>query len=591
MHIRPSVAFVSGEFSSTRWSQVVSLPSCYAVVEIEDSEGQARNIGIGVISQITEALQIPPHTIPEIEKLVDEVMSEQIISLLVLVSHGKTVFVVQRGKGKVYVKRGVQLATLLKDKGGISGEVKIGDTILMVSGGLTKYLTDEQLSKSFDHLPAREVAEKITLLIHESSREIFGSAMVYQVMAFDEDVVPTEEKESPPQSRQIPEIAIKVRQFIQKWKRSLSHPRLTLLIVIICLVVLFVGSVILGIKKQLSNTEIRKADVTIALARQKYEEGSALGQLNPLKSREELSQAKSLLEPIVKTLPVRTKESIAAKALYKDVTDALTLASQIYRVTPSLFYDVSLSKKGAKASSISLYDTYLAILDAIGKTLYVLSIDTKNNEIVAGGQALETVKLVGIHGNLTYIMTDLGIFETKIGTKLAATPKIKKDDAWGTLSALTAFAGNIYLADTMHNRIWKYIATDDGFSERYEYLNPDTLPDLSRMTNMMIDGSVWFGTRNGKILKFTQGKQDTFITKGIEPELGNTLYVYTDDESARFYVLDVDNKRVVVLDKEGVYVAQYKWNEVLNVSQFVVSEKQKKILLVVDGLIYSIDLK
>jgi DNA-binding beta-propeller fold protein YncE len=108
---------------------------------------------------------------------------------------------------------------------------------------------------------------------------------------------------------------------------------------------------------------------------------------------------------------------------------------------------------------------------------------------------------------------------------------------------------------------------------------------------MAIDGSVWLGTSNGKILRFTQGKENTFVSKGVDPTFGTKLAVYTSDNAKNVYVLDSQNNRVVVLDKEGMYLSQYRWKDAVTPSNLVVSEEEKKILLLSGGKIYSIDLK
>ena len=135
------------------------------------------------------------------------------------------------------------------------------------------------------------------------------------------------------------------------------------------------------------------------------------------------------------------------------------------------------------------------------------------------------------------------------------------------------------------------MATEKAFSDLREYLNADTLPDLSTATNMTIDGTVWVGTKTGKVFRFVQGREETFLPKGVEPALGTDLVVYATDETENLYALDRSNNRVVVLDKDGTYLAQYRFTTAARVSTLVVSESEKKILLLSEGKIYSIDLK
>jgi len=77
----------------------------------------------------------------------------------------------------------------------------------------------------------------------------------------------------------------------------------------------------------------------------------------------------------------------------------------------------------------------------------------------------------------------------------------------------------------------------------------------------------------------------------VEPALGNALAVFTSDTVKSVYILDKENKRVVVIDKDGLYLSQYVWESELKPSQIVVSEKLKKILLLAEGKIYSLELR
>jgi len=263
-----------------------------------------------------------------------------------------------------------------------------------------------------------------------------------------------------------------------------------------------------------------------------------------------------------------------------------------------LFFDVSLLKKSGVASRIALRGETLGILDAATSTVYTVAVPSKSGEIVAGGASLGRASDVSLHGDNLYVLTDTGIQLVSSADRKVTPDVIKKSTEWGSVASLVSFGGNLYVLDTQKSRIWKYVATDkatpaggQGFSELREYLNPDTLPDLSRATGMAIDGSVWMGTSDGKILRFTQGKENTFVPKGIEPGFGSYVVVAAIDESEHVYVLDRDNKRVVVLDPDGTYIAQYSWQGNITPDQLAVSEKLKKIFLLAEGKIYAINLK
>ena len=239
-----------------------------------------------------------------------------------------------------------------------------------------------------------------------------------------------------------------------------------------------------------------------------------------------------------------------------------------------------------------MYEKVAVLLDTESPTVYQLDIFSKNGQIVAGGAAYTGSKLAAIHGETIYVLVSKGINAVRIRDKKTTPTVVEEADEWKTIAAMTAYGGNLYLLDTGASRIWKYVATESGFSKLSEYLNPDTFVDLSKATNMAIDGTVWIGTSDGKILRFIQGRQETFAPQGVEPQFSGSLLVYTNDETKNLYILDNSNNRVVTLDKDGVYLGQYVWQgDFLMPTQLIVSETLKKILLLAGGKLYSLDQK
>jgi len=168
---------------------------------------------------------------------------------------------------------------------------------------------------------------------------------------------------------------------------------------------------------------------------------------------------------------------------------------------------------------------------------------------------------------------------------------IPSSSEWGSISDMVSFGGNLYLLDTQKSRIWKYVAAEKGFSSIFEYLNPDTLPDLSKNTTMAIDGSVWLGSSVGSVSRFTSGQPYTYSPQGVDTPLGDNLAVYTSDEAEMIYVLDSDFSRIVVFDKDGLYMSQYVWENELQARQIVVSEKLSSIYMLAGGKLYAIQLQ
>ncbi|MDP1722418.1 MAG: hypothetical protein Q8L37_04345 [Candidatus Gottesmanbacteria bacterium] len=620
MRIKALLGSVVGIADSVHWGQVLSSPTAYGVVEVEDSDGHARAWGLKVLANLSDQLVDPPKSLKVTREIAMKSMEERVTSLILLVPVGMVVYVVMLGEGRVSLKRGSTLSVLMEKPGAISGQVQEGDMMVVMTKSVSQLLTHDETSTLFDHSDAPAVAEKMTIALHSHPEAPEGSvagsaAIIIQVKG----LIPIEEERTAMLNGKSPAVDVSLKsrgkrawQTIRRIRPRHFHPRdikrrlnnlpdawrRPMMPITIILIILFLLSVLLGIRRQMGQkVEARVAQV-LAQAQYAFDEGVALLELNPVKARERLAQAKTDLFPLRESLAPSSLEGKAVAKLYKDVVDQLTVAMQVNRAEPLLFYDISLLKPSAAISSLGSDGQTLGTLDVRGPTVATITIPAKNGKIVAGGSSFVGAKLLTVRGDNVYVLVDDGIHAVSLRDGKTTPLIIKKpspmaggDTQWGSIVGMVSYGGNIYLLDVGKSRVWKYVATERGFSGMSEYLNPDTLPDLSQGTGMAVDGGIWVGTRFGGILRFNQGRQETFTPRGIEPGLGKTIVVATTEEDKHLYVLDSDNKRVVVLDKDGVYLAQYVWTGTSIPTELMVSERLKLILLLADGKLYSLQLK
>jgi hypothetical protein len=360
-----------------------------------------------------------------------------------------------------------------------------------------------------------------------------------------------------------------------------------LLVVITLLISLLVISVMFGIRQREKAQVAARITEVLATVSHQFDEGMALIDLNPIRARELLTGAKTTLEAELRP-GVSQSERKELETFLKKITAGLETAQREYLVIPASFFDLSLLKTGGQGSKMALYQDALIITDTVNKSLYRVSIGSKSSRILAGGDTLALSNAVAVYGEEVYVFAD-GIKRVAL-TEGILPDIIPNDPEWGRITDMKIFAGNIYLLDSGKNWIWKYLRTETGFSSRQDYFVFDTLIDIQSATSMAIDGTVWVVDK-GKILHFIQGKESEWKIVGLTELLGEKLAVFTDEATANIYVLDSQNRRVIVVDKTGTYLAQYQWKEPFEISDFVVSEVIKKILLLSRGTIYGIDLK
>lgn len=600
---KPLIGAVVGPTTPTHWGQVLTNPNAYGVVEVAYEDGGARGAGIHLLSRLSQKLEPNPTGLHELEDIADHVLKDGVKTVLLCVPVGNVVYVVLRGMGDVYLRRGRQFARLLHDTGSISGEIQPDDTIILASAEFSRAMTQEEAGDIFDHLTPEEVAERLTLLLHEKPYGEGSAALVLQFGEGQQQETTPHEKTAmmrrlsqtkvflshfhPRRVRRHLSLAV-LKHDIERLKR---HPKKATFLLTAALIVLFGVAVAIGIWKQTIRGVSPVVAAAVVDARHNLDEGVALLSLNPVKGRERLTTAKQLLDPLTKSVSSRSKEGREITDLLRQVNDNLRQSMQITSITPELFFDGALVKKGATISYIGLEGTTMGLIDTATQTVIVLDVTSKKATVLGGGATYAGMSFPAVHGDAMYILTDSGIHKVGLTDKQTQQSVVKPNPEWGRVAALDSFGGNLYLLDTQKSRIWKYIATETGFSELKEYLNPDTLPDLSQANSLAIDGSVWLGSINGTLWKFTGGKEDTFIPKGVDPAFGKNLIIYTSDTVNNLYVLDSDNKRVVVLQKDGTYLAQYVWTDAIIPNQLAVSESEKKIYLLAAGKLYAIGLK
>ncbi|MBI4062625.1 hypothetical protein HY410_01770 [Candidatus Gottesmanbacteria bacterium] len=582
MRIVPDVASVIGPTTETRWGQALITPSLYGVIEVSEAAGDAMKLGIEVLTKLTRAT--PPMSMSDLATIVQIPQGRWISTVLLLVPIGRVVYIVLRGEGRVYLKRGEQLSTLIEGARGISGKVAEGDILLLSTGSFTKALGSRELLNSFDHDTARSIAEKLTFLLHKREGAPpaggGGAALIFEVKRLEEEgTQPADSRESTGASRLRDRLTVLP-------KRTMLLGSLTAFIALF-----FIVSIVVGVIRQQDARKSGEATKILAEAQRALEEGNALLDLNPVKGRERLQAAYDLLSPLAQTISPKTTEGRQVSELFAQVSEQLKLSKNSVSQEPVLFYEAGLLKEGSTIGSVGIYEKVAALLDTQSATVYELDTSSKNGQIVAGGAAYTGSKLLAIHGETIYVLIRDGINAVRRSDRKTTPTVVGKTDEWKIISAIVSYGGNLYLLDTGASRIWKYVATENGFSRLSEYLNPDTFVDFSQGTSMAIDGTIWVGTSDGKILRFVGGKQETFVPQGVEPAFGGSLALFTSDGIKNLYVLDVSNKRVVVLDKDGVYLGQYVWQGDFLPTQLVVSEADKKILLLAGGKLYSLDLK
>lgn len=373
------------------------------------------------------------------------------------------------------------------------------------------------------------------------------------------------------------------RLYIRSETRELDTERKKSVAIIagVILLVLLVVSVVFGLRQAGIKEARSKYIDRLTKAQHELTEAKSLASIDKDRARQLLFDSKQ----ISSELTAEGVEDSELTTLITDINSSMGDIAGIYQAEPDLYLDLSLLTSGFSGDEISLSDSNMLVLDKSGQRVVSVDTTSKRTEVAAGPDVLRNATNIAAYTDRSFVVDDNGVLD------VSGTPKTVINKDWSGDIEVTAFTGNIYLVEKNNSTIWRYQGSAGLFSSKDNWFGEGVSPDLSDTKAMAIDGSVWLLGANGKILKFTLGKPDPFNISGVDGDLGGIVSFYTNEESDYIYLLDKTNSRVILVDKKGVYKAQYVSEQIKNASGIVVSERDGKIILLSGPKLYSIDLK
>nr|MBI5456002.1 hypothetical protein [Candidatus Levybacteria bacterium] len=576
--------------SEYSWSQAYNAGKLFAVLSLESKEETKEKDYLNVLGkEVLDTLEQEFFTLEtkDLESIKKAVLETSVkipqdinLSFVIGTFVNNVLYVYILGNGKVSLKRNGHLGNLLESSDqkadsfkSASGFLEDGDVVLLQTKQFANIISATTLSEFLDNLSPHEAAENIAPLVHEKEEPGAAAIIINYTKPLEEIeepvIKPGEEKEevtkqepthgtspfySPTLNRKL-KISGNLKSIFTRLKLpknlEISHSRKVILTIVVVIIIVFAGSVVFAIKKQ-QDTKIQTLFSQIyPQALKEYEQGQGLLDLNQNLARDSFSKAQKLLESGGNKFPKNSKEEKQILELLAKVNTSLQSSSGV---------------QSSNAKEVSASQSFFLSAELKNTAIY-FSYDDKN--------------IYGLTSDNVYSLDTNGQNKKEI---------IKNDNDWKQGVAIFPYFSNLYILDKKQNQILKYVATSSGFSKA-NYLGEGVTPNFSNAISMAIDSSIYVLSTDGKIVKFTKGKLDNFSVTGLDTAFSNPTKIYANVNDDNIYVLDNGNSRVVILDKNGTYKAQYKANVIKAAKDFDVFEKDKKIFVLSSEKIYQIDLK
>lgn len=298
-----------------------------------------------------------------------------------------------------------------------------------------------------------------------------------------------------------------------------------------------------------------------------------------------LTQAQSLASDLSK-IGYRTAD---LSDLLSKIEEDFNLVYGIIKVNPSLLADFEMVKKDI--SSEGLYYLGGNFYSLGEKEIYQYSKEEKTPKIAFSGPFEGSFKFAHLKSEEFLLYSEPSqIWKFNPQTNSLTKISLPLAENWKGASDMASYLDYLYLLCPSENQIYRYFKTYSGYSKGYPYLLAGQNIDLGEAKSIAISDFVYVLV-GGKIVKFSQGSLVDFAIKDLEPKLKNPTKIYTRWNLENLYLLEPEEKRIVVLSDDGSFVKQYRSDLFSEAKGLWVEEKDKKIYLLSGNKIYQFDLK
>jgi len=293
------------------------------------------------------------------------------------------------------------------------------------------------------------------------------------------------------------------------------------------------------------------------------------------------------IDALLSAFPQKTKDE---KNAYQNLSAEIEKLREKLRRAEKIENPVAVANfpglnPGAMVDKIIIANNNIYAFDRAASVIYKINLE--NNEVANKSVSGLNFQIVFMENSDSAFLYEPGkkFFKLDLKEDILKELEVVMGNNETEVQDLAVYNQKLYILDPRAGQIFKHTGTLAGFSGGVNWLRETV--DISNAKSLAIDGSIYLGAADGKILEFSVGKQVAF-TPEVDPALSSEIKIWTSTESSFLYVLEPSAKRLVILDKDGKLIIQYFSEKFDNLKDFAVAEKEKKIYLLSGDFVYEI---
>ena len=601
------------------WSQVISNPSgslfCVLGVQGQNANSVGKNLSELLLNSSANSSSELHNLLLDLLQRAREELCQIQCACLILTPEKKIIIAAQ--KGSVFLKRQEKVGEILISDGSlemIEGNFKNGDIFALVT---------QQAKEIFPQLKNSLIDESeviATKLVAELQEQTDSSLTAIAWLEQDKNQDHYIENHTPTKKTRLKLIGIipslnklktqnsillkQAKHLISKFSLKKIKPinsriigekiendqknnfptfiKIGIILILILIVAIFW-------KQQAIKKELAPILPTLQTIDERFDKIKKEANQQTVESR---TQAKEMLKELETLITQNQDKQVVVEEIkkhYQKIQEFLvTVSGTETKETLDPFFDLRLTELEFITKKSSLANNKLFSLDASGKNGIILNLENRQAQKISLEEINGEAKAIAINNKNIFVLGN-GLHSFSINGENYKKLKDEGDsDKAGTL--LEGYSDYLYVLNPEKRNIYRYTVKEDGLSEPIGWLIDKQGIDFSTIESMTIDGDVWLSTKNGEILRYTQGKKQDFTIKDLESPLTGPIKITTHEETDLLFVLDKNNHRVVVIRKDGTFVKEVV-SESLSAGDNIVTLNNETGVLVISGsIVYKISL-
>ena len=241
--------------------------------------------------------------------------------------------------------------------------------------------------------------------------------------------------------------------------------------------------------------------------------------------------------------------------------------------------NLTAANSQARAQNLSFREGSLYLADSENNNVYKINLED-NLILTLSGKNLPQLNYPSFAGDSLYFFDSEQMTALSLETEDFRTLDYNLPEG-GQINDMNAFGGSLYLLDSQNNQIYKYNQTSN-LTIWQNWLPQGA--NLEGGEKLAIDGYIYTLSSEGKVNKYLTGEKEDFSLDNIYPEIKNPskIKVTPEIDQGLIYILEPEQKRLLVFDKQGKFQKQYQSETFTDLKDFYVDE-ENQIIYFLDG--------